>query len=113
MLLQSCPKNVFVTLKLVIETFLTDFQKRTNIRNAIKVYDENTCIRFIEYSGQQDYLNIVGTGGCSSYVGRVGGGQQVIMLWQCDYKQATAFEGPLWRIHIPAQDLFSITNSYE
>ncbi|XP_076817932.1 uncharacterized protein LOC143463339 isoform X2 [Clavelina lepadiformis] len=66
-----------------------DFQKRTNIRNAIKVYDENTCIRFIEYSGQQDYLNIVGTGGCSSYVGRVGGGQQVSIGQNCDINQGT------------------------
>ncbi|XP_060647703.1 hatching enzyme 1.2 [Drosophila nasuta] len=48
------------------------------IQGAIAQYHKRTCIRFVPYSGERDYISIVsGNSGCWSSVGRVGGKQEV------------------------------------
>ncbi|ALC46021.1 maker181 [Drosophila busckii] len=48
------------------------------LQYAIEQYHTRTCIRFVPYTGQTDYISIVsGNSGCWSSVGRVGGKQEV------------------------------------
>ncbi|KAH8311943.1 hypothetical protein KR044_008719 [Drosophila immigrans] len=48
------------------------------IQGAIAQYHKRTCIRFVPYAGERDYISIVsGNSGCWSSVGRVGGKQEV------------------------------------
>lgn len=35
--------------------------------------EKYTCVRFMKRSNEEDYLNIVSGGGCSSFMGKVGG----------------------------------------
>ncbi|XP_071972592.1 embryonic protein UVS.2-like [Engystomops pustulosus] len=46
-------------------------------QNAIDKYETLTCIRFVNRKSENDYLNIVSSKGCVSYIGRLGGGQMV------------------------------------
>ncbi|KAL7727548.1 hypothetical protein ACLKA6_000105 [Drosophila palustris] len=48
------------------------------IQGALDQYHRRTCIRFVPYAGERDYISIVsGNSGCWSSVGRVGGKQEV------------------------------------
>lgn len=47
------------------------------IDNAIAEYNAKTCIRFVPRSNEADYVRIINGGGCYSYVGKVGGAQDV------------------------------------
>jgi len=40
-------------------------------------FEASTCIRFAQRTNEASYINFVGTGGCSSYVGRTGRAQTV------------------------------------
>ncbi|CAH2093761.1 unnamed protein product [Euphydryas editha] len=53
-------------------------QQRDTIMKAIADYHRLTCIRFVPYSGQTDYIVIKSANtGCWSSVGRLGGRQEV------------------------------------
>ncbi|XP_026755052.2 hatching enzyme 1.2-like isoform X2 [Galleria mellonella] len=53
-------------------------QQRDMIRMAIADYHRLTCLRFVPYKGQQDYITIQSRNtGCWSSVGRIGGRQEV------------------------------------
>lgn len=39
--------------------------------------EQKTCVDFVPWNGHRDYIHIVSGGGCSSYVGRIGGRQQL------------------------------------
>ncbi|KAM8921418.1 embryonic protein UVS.2-like [Pelodytes ibericus] len=45
--------------------------------NAMQEYETLTCIRFVNRTTQKDFLKIDHTGGCLSYIGKMGGGQAV------------------------------------
>ncbi|XP_049879665.1 zinc metalloproteinase nas-7-like [Pectinophora gossypiella] len=61
----------------VIEGYFNQ-QQRDMIMKAIADYHRLTCLRFVPYNGQQDYLTIrSGNTGCWSSVGRIGGRQEV------------------------------------
>ena len=47
------------------------------INNAIKTWQKYTCIRFVPYKHQDDYVEFVNEQGCWSSVGRIGGRQKV------------------------------------
>ncbi|GMT36674.1 hypothetical protein PFISCL1PPCAC_27971, partial [Pristionchus fissidentatus] len=50
---------------------------RNKIRNAMRLWQANTCIRFEENGPTVDRLEFFDGGGCSSFVGRIGGTQGI------------------------------------
>ncbi|CAG9791605.1 unnamed protein product [Diatraea saccharalis] len=61
----------------VIEGYYNQ-EQRDLIRKAIADYHRLTCLRFVPYNGQKDYITIQsGNTGCWSSVGRIGGRQEV------------------------------------
>ncbi|XP_078540505.1 astacin-like metalloendopeptidase [Lissotriton helveticus] len=50
------------------------------IASAIQEFATLTCIRFVQRSMQTDYVNILSVDGCWSYLGRVGGSQDLSLL---------------------------------
>ena len=51
-------------------------------------YDAQTVIRFVPRSGQNDYVNVVSANGCWSYVGRIGGKQDLSLGNGCGVNPA-------------------------
>ncbi|KAL4711841.1 hypothetical protein ACJJTC_006010 [Scirpophaga incertulas] len=74
----------------VIEGYFNQ-QQRDMIRKAIADYHRLTCLRFVPYSGQKDYLTIQSARtGCWSSVGRLGGRQEVnLQIPGCVSKKGT------------------------
>ncbi|KAF9810582.1 hypothetical protein SFRURICE_021035 [Spodoptera frugiperda] len=61
----------------VIEGYFNSEQRETIMR-AIADYHRLTCLRFVPYNGQKDYITIQSKNtGCWSSVGRIGGRQEV------------------------------------
>ncbi|XP_062400174.1 hatching enzyme 1.2-like [Sardina pilchardus] len=62
-------------------------QKKAVIEKALQTFHEKTCIRFVPYDKQKDFIRILSQGGCWSYVGRTGGAQTVsLSVNGCVYK---------------------------
>ncbi|KAK6765346.1 hypothetical protein RB195_025319 [Necator americanus] len=53
---------------------------RAKIREAMNLWQRNTCIRFEENGPSVDRLEFFDGGGCSSFVGRIGGTQSLQIL---------------------------------
>ena len=53
------------------------YADKSRIEDVIKQYASKTCVRFVPRTNQEDFIHIVSNGGCSSYVGRIGGAQKV------------------------------------
>ncbi|CCD69445.2 Zinc metalloproteinase nas-38 [Caenorhabditis elegans] len=53
------------------------FQTRQKIRSAMLLWQQHTCLRFEEGGPNVDRLEFFDGGGCSSFVGRVGGTQGI------------------------------------
>ncbi|XP_072255054.1 embryonic protein UVS.2-like [Pyxicephalus adspersus] len=49
------------------------------ICNAMEEYETLTCVRFINRTTENDYINISSSEGCSSFVGRNGGAQSLVL----------------------------------
>jgi len=49
------------------------------ILEAISEIEGNSCVRFTEYDGEDDYLSITDGDGCASFVGRTGGQQSLVL----------------------------------
>uniref|UniRef100_A0A8C5WHT9 Metalloendopeptidase n=1 Tax=Leptobrachium leishanense TaxID=445787 RepID=A0A8C5WHT9_9ANUR len=47
--------------------------------NAMQEMESVTCMRFVQRTNEGDYLNIVETGGCASFIGRIGGPQDLYL----------------------------------
>lgn len=64
---------------------------RRHIEKAIKVFERETCVRFIEkksssiFSSGKDYIEIINGTGCWSFVGRQSGKQQLSLGPGCVY----------------------------
>uniref|UniRef100_A0A915PPN1 Metalloendopeptidase n=1 Tax=Setaria digitata TaxID=48799 RepID=A0A915PPN1_9BILA len=52
-------------------------ETRQKIRAAIRMWEERTCIRFLENGPNVDRIEFFDGGGCSSFVGRTGGTQGI------------------------------------
>ncbi|XP_066438499.1 astacin-like metalloendopeptidase [Eleutherodactylus coqui] len=50
------------------------------IRSAIQEYTSLTCIRFVERKTEMDYIQIRPVDGCWSYLGKIGGPQELSLL---------------------------------
>ncbi|XP_028414954.1 zinc metalloproteinase nas-13-like isoform X1 [Dendronephthya gigantea] len=53
--------------------------RRGIIAAAIKHWQKKTCLKFKERDGEKDYIKFKQKPGCSSYVGRIGGEQELIV----------------------------------
>ncbi|XP_075183078.1 embryonic protein UVS.2-like [Anomaloglossus baeobatrachus] len=53
------------------------------IKVAMQEFETLTCVRFVDRTTESDYLQIVVSGGCWSYMGRRGGGQPVSLDIDC------------------------------
>lgn len=47
------------------------------IHSAMNEWEQKTCVRFVPRTNQEDYIEFFDGSGCWSYVGRVGGKQQI------------------------------------
>ena len=52
-------------------------ETRRLVEEAIRYYNDHTNVRWVPRTDQGDYVEFVNWGGCWSYIGRVGGAQQV------------------------------------
>ncbi|XP_063295425.1 embryonic protein UVS.2-like [Pelobates fuscus] len=52
-------------------------QQVSLFNSSMQEFHTLTCIRFVPRTTEKDFLNIVATGGCSSFIGKVRGGQGV------------------------------------
>lgn len=50
------------------------------IQNALNEIQSKTCITFVRRTTEKDFVNIYSGNGCSSYVGRIGGGQNLSLM---------------------------------
>lgn len=63
-----------------------DSQAVSNVKSAMKLWEDNTCLRFREYnsaSGTSDRIIFVGSQGCQSPIGRRGGPQEITIGGYC------------------------------
>ncbi|XP_053181883.1 low choriolytic enzyme-like [Scomber japonicus] len=68
-------------------------QNRDTIIRGLESFAQSTCIRFFPFNGQTDFLYIQSRQGCTSYVGRQGGGQIVsLQIPGCIYHQVIQHE---------------------
>jgi hypothetical protein len=56
-----------------------------NIRRAVSYYNANTRVRWVTRTTQRNYVRFVPGGGCSSYVGVIGGAQSITLASGCGY----------------------------
>ncbi len=56
---------------------------KNRVYDAIKHWESNTSLTFVERSGQSNYIYFTSGSGCSSYVGMVGGRQNVTLASAC------------------------------
>jgi len=66
----------------VISRWFTELQRKL-IGKAMKIYHEKTCIRFKPRTNERDYIYIMKGKGCSSHIGKTGGGQPLVLSDQC------------------------------
>ncbi|KAM5143567.1 astacin-like metalloendopeptidase [Callospermophilus lateralis] len=60
-----------------------DEPSRQVILEALEEFERVTCIRFVTYQGQRDFISIIPMSGCFSGVGRSGGMQVVSLAPAC------------------------------
>ncbi|CAG0904413.1 unnamed protein product [Cyprideis torosa] len=65
------------------------YDERTRIKNAIQEFESRTCLKFVERTTQNDYINIKKDNGCWSYVGHIGGPQDLSLGQGCLYDMGT------------------------
>ncbi|KAJ7370923.1 hypothetical protein OS493_028998 [Desmophyllum pertusum] len=64
-----------------------------SIRAGMKMWSDNTCIKFRQaQGGERSFANFQGGGGCSSYVGQSGGRQPITLASGCWYAGIVAHE---------------------
>ena len=56
---------------------------KNRVYDAIKHWQSNTSLNFVETSGQSNYIYFTPGSGCSSYVGMVGGRQNITLATAC------------------------------
>ncbi len=56
---------------------------QSRVFNAISHWEQNTSIRFVRRTNQADYVRFVKGAGCSSFVGKIGGAQNITLADGC------------------------------
>lgn len=63
------------------------------VRNELNVIESATCVRFVAHTGEHDYLEIINGSGCWSWLGRMGGRQELSLMRNgCLYNGAPMHE---------------------
>lgn len=57
--------------------------QKNEIAQAMQIVSNNTSVRFAQRTTESDYVHFTPGGGCSSYVGRIGGKQDIILSELC------------------------------
>ena len=57
--------------------------KKDRVYDAIRHWESNTSLKFVERSGQSNYIYFTPGSGCSSYVGMIGGRQNITLSDNC------------------------------
>lgn len=61
----------------------SDLDEKSRVYAAIKHWESNTNVVFVERSSQSNYIYFVNGSGCSSYVGMIGGKQEITLSDGC------------------------------
>ena len=61
----------------------SNLDNKTRVYDAIKHWEDNTNIDFVERTTQSNYVYFVSGSGCSSYIGMVGGRQNLTLASSC------------------------------
>ncbi len=56
---------------------------QARVTDAIANWEANTSVRFVQRTSENDYVYFTPGGGCSSYVGRIGGRQEITLASGC------------------------------
>lgn len=56
---------------------------QSRVTNAIAHWESNTAVKFVQRSGESNYIYFTPGSGCSSYVGMVGGRQNITLASGC------------------------------
>ena len=67
----------------VYYTIESGLDNKTRVYDAIKHWEANTNLDFVERTSQSNYIYFVTGSGCSSYVGMIGGRQNVTLSSAC------------------------------
>lgn len=67
----------------VYYTISSDLPSKSRVTNAIAHWEAKTALRFVQRTNQSDYITFRPGGGCSSYLGRVGGQQYITLASGC------------------------------
>uniref|UniRef100_A0A1I8A436 Metalloendopeptidase n=1 Tax=Steinernema glaseri TaxID=37863 RepID=A0A1I8A436_9BILA len=70
------------TIPYVLSSEYTSVQKRV-LRTSFNYLEKVSCFKFVERTNQFDYLNIEPLDGCYSFVGRIGGQQNMSLAVDC------------------------------
>uniref|UniRef100_UPI001484E17E M12 family metallopeptidase n=1 Tax=Chitinivorax sp. B TaxID=2502235 RepID=UPI001484E17E len=78
----------------VYYTFASNFSQRGRdaVRAGMKLITDRTAIQFKERTNERNYVEFYPGGGCSSWVGMVGGRQQISLGSGCEYAGIAAHE---------------------
>ena len=68
------------TVYYAIESGLSN---KTRVYDAISHWESNTNLKFVERSTQSNYIYFVDGSGCSSYIGMIGGRQNITLASSC------------------------------
>lgn len=62
------------------------------IKRAMRHWEIRTCLRFVERTDEDNYINFIRDGGCYSYVGMIGNGQPISIGFGCEWLDIVAHE---------------------
>ena len=76
-------KNLRWTGRIVYYTIDPNLPDQVRVTDAIRHWEANTAIRFVPRTNQYCYVTFRPGGGCSSYIGRLGGQQWITLADWC------------------------------
>jgi len=67
-------------------------QAQAAIRATVREFAAKTCIRLVPRTNQRNYVRVIAAGGCYSYVGMIGGSQDLSLGRGCEFKSTAVHE---------------------